>query len=408
MGRALKTWVVPSGIIVLGVLLAQGAVAWRLGVRMAPDTTSYSRWADRLIQLRFDYPRFLPEVDSPLRVFYIGWVTVVALAKLVAARYWGEAIVAFNLVADALVALWLWLLIRDVTGRRGAAALAVAFHVWSFEIINYSRFVLSDVTFVALGFAAFYLAARALIGERPRGRAGAWAAAASLAALGVIYRPPGVVLVPLAAVAVYLACRKSSPGQRGPARVVSAAALGTCVVAVVAVTLLNATIVKDPERWSGSSLADAFRVQSREYHRGEVVSARKETYHAPPVALVDYVLITADRFLHFFALTAAGFSRGHTGMNLAWFVPVYAAALLGAVAGLRNLGDRRARVVALSVAVILAFAAFHALTQVDYDWRYRLPVLPHLLFLAGVGTATLEDWWTGNRPDQDGNGPSRG
>jgi hypothetical protein len=32
---------------------------------------------------------------------------------------------------------------------------------------------------------------------------------------------------------------------------------------------------------------------------------------------------------------------------------------------------------------------FHGLLQVDFDWRYRVPVLPHLALLAAGGVAVL-------------------
>jgi hypothetical protein len=38
-----------------------------------------------------------------------------------------------------------------------------------------------------------------------------------------------------------------------------------------------------------------------------------------------------------------------------------------------------------AVGAILLYAIFHAMMHVDYDWRYRIPVLPHLILLAACG-----------------------
>jgi hypothetical protein len=38
---------------------------------------------------------------------------------------------------------------------------------------------------------------------------------------------------------------------------------------------------------------------------------------------------------------------------------------------------------------LLSYAIFHALVQVDFDWRYRIPILPHLILLAAGGLADL-------------------
>jgi len=35
------------------------------------------------------------------------------------------------------------------------------------------------------------------------------------------------------------------------------------------------------------------------------------------------------------------------------------------------------------------FALFHALTVLDFDWRYRTPLMPHLIVLAACGADVL-------------------
>ena len=60
----------------------------------------------------------------------------------------------------------------------------------------------------------------------------------------------------------------------------------------------------------------------------------------------------------------------HNGVNLVWFVPLY---VFGAVA-LAAWRDRRLK--ALIVVYVLPFSAFHAVQQIDFDFRDRMPVLP--------------------------------
>jgi len=204
------------------------------------------------------------------------------------------------------------------------------------------------------------------------------------AAAGVFYRPTGMVLLPDLAWAIYLA-RTRTGVRRGPVL----AALG---IGIAAMVLAFAWLVQDPGRWPLDALSAAFRTSAAEYALGEVVSARPETYHPPPAALADYVLISADRFLHFFAIGAATFSWGHWLVQLAFFLPCYALTLWLAVAlwrGRTRFAAPERKVFLAAFGAVLSYALFHALVQVDFDWRYRTPILPHLILLAAGGLADL-------------------
>jgi hypothetical protein len=48
----------------------------------------------------------------------------------------------------------------------------------------------------------------------------------------------------------------------------------------------------------------------------------------------------------------------------------------------QRLNLARHKILWLSLASIYTTALFHSMVQVDYDWRYRLPILPHLIFIA--------------------------
>ena len=96
------------------------------------------------------------------------------------------------------------------------------------------------------------------------------------------------------------------------------------------------------------------------------------------MTLVDIAAITADRFVHFFAVSAAGFSRAHRLANIAFYLPLYLLALIGLVTAVRRGDD----VVILAAIIVLVVAFWHSLVIIDYDWRYRLPVLPYLIFIA--------------------------
>jgi len=365
------------------LLIAAGHGLYTLaaGVRMSPDSVAYAYWSARLIESGFDYPRVLAEASGGFpAILYALFGTLVALLRLAFGASWAGALVAINLLAHVALGLLVTRLAARATGSGLAAWGALLLYLGCFDLLMWVPLVLSDATFVLLAFFIFTLAAARILGDS-RG----WAAVLAPAAAGVFYRPTGMVLLPDLAWALYLAkTRRAQVGRR-----TLLALLGTGIAAAF---LAFAWFAQDPGRWPFDAFSAAFDTVASEYARGEVVSARPETYHKPPVGLIDYMLISADRFLHFFAIGAASFSTGHWLVELAFFLPCYALAAWLAVAlwrGRTAFEAPESKVFLAAFGAVLSYALFHALVQVDFDWRYRTPILPHLILLAAGGLADL-------------------
>ena len=351
------------------------------GIAVAPDSRTYDHFARRLIESGFDYPAVLGEASTRFpALLYTGFVSLVALLQLLFGSAWTTALVVLNVAAGAALGTLIVRLAVKASGSALAGWFALALVLACFDLAQWIAYPLSDPSFACLAFGIFSLAAARILGT-----ARGWRPIFALAGLAILYRPTGIVLLPDLGWAAYLARR----GARPIAGRVMAAAV---VPAVAAGVLLFAWLMQAPARWPFATLGSAFRDVSRDYRLGEVVRARPETYHARPEALIDYLLISADRFAHFFAPTAAGFSAAHNRLELLFFLPAYALAawlLLQIARGKDGLGSGQRRVVLAAAGAILAYAVFHGLVQVDYDWRYRLPILPHLILLAAGGAADL-------------------
>jgi len=370
------------GLAALLIAAGHGIYTLAVGIRMAPDSQAYAYWSARLVESGFDYPTLLAEatdVGFP-PILYALFGTVLALLRLVFGSGWASASIVLNLAAHVALGVLVVRLTARVTGSGAAAWGALLIYLGCFDLLMWVPFVLSDSTFVLLAFAIFTLAAARILGDS-RG----WAAVLAPAAAGVFYRPTGMVLLPDLAWAIYLSKTGGKAMRRGPVL----AALGFTAAAAA---LVFAWLVQEPGRWPLDSLSVAFRNVGAGYAVGEVVSGRPETYHSPPSALIDYLLISADRFAHFFAIGAADYSAAHWLAELIFFLPCYALALWLAVAlwrGRTGLAGPERKVFLAAFGAVLSYAFFHALVQVDFDWRYRIPILPHLILLAAGGLADL-------------------
>ena len=351
------------------------------GATFAPDSQAYAYWSGRLLESGFDYPGLLAEASFTFPpILYALFATLLALLRLAFGGEWANALVAVNFAAHVALGLLIVRLAVRLTGSGVAGWGALLLFLGCFDLLMWVPLVLSDATFVFVAFSIFTLAAARILDK-----ARSWLAVVAPAAAGIFYRPTGMVLIPDLAWAFYLSRTKTGKVRLWP---VAAILAGSTAAGLLAF----AWLMQDPGRWPLDSLSAPFHAVAQEYARGEVVSARPETYHSPPRALLDFVLIPADRFVHFFAIGAASFSAGHWLVQLAFFLPCYAlAGWLAAVLwlGRTAFGAAERKVFLAAFGAVLSYAVFHALVQVDFDWRYRTPILPHLILLAAGGLADL-------------------
>ena len=380
-----RAWRVDA-ILVAAVAAAHLALAVPSGVSLSPDAMTFSGWADRLIAFHFHYGSFL-ESFGPRNVppvLYAFHVTGVAAAKLLLGAKWPYALVACNAVCDVITAVILIRLARVVTRSSLGPVVAAVFYAFAFDIGQWVVYPVTDVPFLAMSFAAFSVLPMATLGRGQISRSDV-VRALLLTLLTLLLRPVGFLWFPLIVSSAVLLSRESKQGDG--IKQFARLALFT-IVLTVTVVVLHSVIVARPERWPMRALSSSVRWDAKHYRAGEVVYQRFETYHRPPVTLTDHAAITADRFAHFFAITAAGLSRPHKLYAMAYYVPLYVLALIGVLLAARS--DGAAAVVILcSALVVFSIALWHALVAVDFDWRYRLPVMPHLILLATFGATTV-------------------
>ena len=224
-------------------------------------------------------------------------------------------------------------------------------------------------------------------GGTPPGAAGSGSAALALVML--FFRPTALpsllwfLAAPLASLAI--GWRKA-----GPAGWLTPAFLGLALCVLLAAAWLVPNLgelgLAEPESW--------LAMVARRFQEGVVVRDRPGTYHAPPQGYAAALLLTLDKLYHYFIFLRSEFSLAHQVLNTMFFIPAY---LLALAALLPLPGRPRVSLAAfLALAWIIIYAVFQAAQYLDYDWRYRIPVLAPLVVLAGLGAARL---FGGRGPD---------
>lgn len=341
--------------------------------RLATDTQTYISIADGM------RTGDLSELLTPsfARWSKLTYLAVLALARAFAGGRWMLVMMFVNILCSALTAVLLVDLVRRATRWRGAWVFALLSYLFCWDIWSWLPFVVTDVVYTLVALVPFALVARRLIidGEpfRPL---------LLTASLLVVFftRPPGVVIIPLVLFVELVLVRRRVRGRTAAIAIMAAAVLALAV---------RTAVVQDPARWPFRFLQPRMVEFSGREKAGEVMQDRKESFRPPAHTMTDHLIIQGDRFVRFFQITAPNNSRRHNLINLAFFIPLYGLGLAGAAAGLVGGDPRRRNLVITLLLWIGVFAFFHALTILDYDWRFRLPLLPQMIFLAACGVDAL-------------------
>jgi hypothetical protein len=379
------SWLTTS--IVVGIGLVYAVIALRRGPVFSADSARYSHWADLLVASHFNYIAWSSSADwvvPPLS--YAGFVTVVALCKLLLGSAWAYGVVALNLTLATLTAWMVLRLVERLTASRLLVVAAGVAFLAAFELWLWIPYVLSDVSFMFLTFSAFYVLGLDALrdGRGPRWRG---AATLALAVLALLYRPAGLPLAIWVFIALVFGRRLQSTSVGVRMATARWSALTLMVLIAVAVGL-DAALMANPAIWPFPFLSGWIHELSHEYNQGVVIFGRPTTFHSSPSGLLDYVWLNLDRLRSFFVFSADGFSRPHNLANAVFFLPVYAGWAVAVVSLLRarsTLNWSTWWATAFGTLFVVLFWVFHSLQYIDYDWRYRLPCLPMLIMLGAIG-----------------------
>ena len=385
-------------ILLLGglVFLVHGLYILNTGIKLCPDGSTYSQWADKLVSLNFNIAEHVNYYQNPRGLMYMGFVTIVAMNKYILGPSWEYGVMFFNLFCDVMTSFLILTIVWKSTQKILPLILVGILYTLSLEICLWLSFVLTDVSFMFLSFLVLYLSYISSTKERKQAL-WLWIVTFFVVFLSMAFRP-GVIQLFAFIVFAFIAYIKIDATD-SKVRAISARNYGLLVATLAILGIFSfAYIIQDPSRLLVDSLINYAEGWRLYYIRGEgldgvVVFNRPYTYHNTPVSLLDYVLIILDKFLHFFAISTKAYSLKHKIFNCLYFIPTYGLILISINELFRKksqLSSKEWRLVLLSVIFVLIFALFHSITILDYDWRYRLPCIPPLIVLAGIGSVQLK------------------
>lgn len=351
--------------VLIGALLA--LINLRYALILSPDSSTYIRWADLLIGHRFNLLAYYDDnqfVSSP--VFYTLPVGIIALLKVAIGVHWERIFFAINILAlIATIEIF-----RRSARLLGISALAVAgtLPLFSFtDFILWPHYLLTDTIFAALVMASVY------------------------ATLLTICNKKGF-LIPIVYCALLFLARPSSPPFVFAILLFLVVcrfyffAIGTVRLLVFLFFMLLATafiygyvfeiLLSRP---SGS---EQLMFIGQMIRKGIVIHDRPDTFVAWNPTVFNIARIFLLRIVTYFSPYASTYSAGHIFANCVVLLSVMAG-LFAWIGSSAECGENMRKGAHFVLITTLCVAMFHAATLIDFDWRYRFPVIaPMFIFVA--------------------------
>jgi len=358
---------------------------------LSKDSYTYSRWADILLKHGFNYKEYFNEVNFYTPPFlYSGFVSVVAMTKKILGDNWQQGIIAINTISYIAISGLISHLIYSTTNNSKAAIFSSVLFILCIECFIWIRYVLSDSTFLFLTVLSTFLLL--LLSENKSSKK-LWFAGILAILFMATYRPTALPLI-IVIVLSYLLFQLNISSQLLRSSIAKYS-LSFFISIVLFLIFFMAYIMQDVSRWPLDFARDYLNIISDSYKQGSIIDDRPETFVAHPETFFDYIKIIFIRFYYFFAFSIDAYSVRHSLLNYFVFIPSYVFAILGSyeiLSSKSNISEQTWKLGMISLLIVCFTFVFVSFLLIDYDWRYRLVIMPYIFLLAGIGINRLNSY----------------
>ncbi|MBN1684070.1 MAG: hypothetical protein JW855_01320 [Gammaproteobacteria bacterium] len=380
----LRTWLwLIASCLPIALLIFKGPIS-------SPDTHTYSNWSNLLIHFHMNYLRYIHALSFEVSpTFYAGWISIVAISKILFKSFWREGIVILNLIAFSFSIFGILYLVDYLTKNRLTLFVAFVFILLAHDMYLWVNYVLSDITFMFLAFGLFFQMALTSPNQFKKLHIGKIIFIPILLAFIVLYRPAGLAFLLFLLMALF---SKYYFSLLDPKQYLKGIYISTILLLLIAAIILvfYVLLMSSPSSFSNTFMTHLMNAKKfgHYYREGIVVMGRPTTYMLPPHRLIDFFNIVFVRFFYFFAFIVTGFSKVHAYINSLFYIPIYFLCLVAffhlfVTKEIKNI--KCWWVTWLSFLFLFIWAFLTALNFTDFDWRYRLPCMPVFIVLASIG-----------------------
>ena len=364
----MNIWKNKNNFLYLSILLTFLIIAYyhlSKGPIMSLDSNQFSGWADDLIKMNLNlYEYYAQNSFIVSNFFYTVPIIFIAIFKFFFGSEWQNAFLILNLILlfSSLIIFTKSLLILEV--RPIVISLTMPILVMSVDLLIWPRYVLSDMIFTFLVILATYVVIKGIIKNKIH-----YLILFFIMLLILLTRPSSIPII--FGIFSYLVISRLQIYKRP--KIILLVTLVLFIITPIIFTILYYLI----EYTFSDSKQLVFLIEMVKI--GMIIHDRPDTWVPSPNTFIDVTNIYFLRLINFFNPYAISFSKIHIILNSFQTFFIFFSLLIWSFIG----GNEKSTDKAILFILLLSFSvsAFHSFTLIDYDWRYRFPIILPLLMI---------------------------
>lgn len=340
---------------------------------MSSDSGQFSRWADILITLNFNlYSYYVQNTFINPNYLYTIPIVLIAIFKIVFETTWQNAFVIFNLILVffSLILFSKSLLILKV--RPLIISMVIPILTLSVDLLIWPRYILSDTIFAFLIMFLVYFMIKSLVKKKNN-----YFLFIFFIIIFFLTRPTSVPIIFV--ITVFLLV------SRLQINYIPKIVLSIICFLFIFTPFLFTFLYELMQTHLGDNAQALFII--RHVEKGVIIDDRPETWLNAPKVFSDYVFLYLVRLLYFFTPYVKSFSTIHIIINLIHPIIVFLSLAIWIKLG--NKFDNMNKSIALVLFISFSVAAFHSFILIDYDFRYRFPIIMPLMIIFPISLEML-------------------
>lgn len=361
-------WKYGTKILYLTILISISLISYyhlSKGFVMTGDSFWYSEAADDLIKLDFKlHIYYFQNTHTIPSFFYTFPVLLIALSKLSFGAEWQNAFMILNLILVffSLILFSKSLLLLKV--RPLVISLAIILMTLSSDLLTWPRYILTDIIFSFLVTTIVYLIIKSIIKEKSY-----FFLINLLIILMILTRPTSLAFI--LAIFCFILILKFQVNFNPKLILLFIFSL------FIFIPFILAILHQLMEFYLSSNLKVFFLIDM--VHDGMIIHDRPETWIDSPNTFFDIVNLYFMRLIYFFIPYVKNFSTIHIILNLLQALVVFSSISIWLFLGEKHNSINKVILLILLISVLVA--GFHSLTLIDYDFRYRFPIIMSLMII---------------------------
>lgn len=344
------------------------------GLVISPDFKDYSRSVDNLINLNFNFYKYYinSENNYSLSFFYTLTVFLLAFLKVVSGTAWLNYFVSLNLVLIFFSLIIYSKILLMLKIRPIVVSLAIPIITLSVDILVWPRYILSDTIFAFEIMLVLYLITKGIIKEKFD-----YFTIIVFLLFILITRPTSIPFIFIFAIFIAATKIKIIFNPKLIFFIIISLLIFIPLIFGICFKLMNTYLSNVPKVIFLVDMVEA----------GMIIHDRPETWIKSPDKFTEYVYLYFLRMVSFFNPYALSFSIIHLILNFFQTLIIIFSIFIWMKFGKEYYVINK--VITLILLISIFVAAFHSYILIDYDWRYRFPIVMPLLIIFPVAIEIL-------------------